>query len=128
MAEEKLPFTSHLTELRQRILKSLVAIMVGFGLSFAFSEKIFKILTIPLKADLHLRTTPPYIEFIAKISPIEKLVFLAPAEAFWMHIKVSIVAGIILALPVVLYQLWKFIAPGLLPSEKIGRASCRERV
>ncbi len=116
--EEKLPFTTHLAELRQRILKTLVAVIAGFGLSFAFSERIFQLLTLPLKADLHLKTTSPYIEFIPKDSPVEKLVFLAPAEAFWMHIKVSLVAGLILALPVGLYQLWRFIAPGLFPSEK----------
>jgi sec-independent protein translocase protein TatC len=60
----------------------------------------------------------PFVEIIPKNSPIEKLVFLAPAEAFWMHIKVSIVSGIILALPFLLYQLWKFVSPGLLATEK----------
>ncbi|GBE36425.1 sec-independent protein translocase protein TatC [bacterium BMS3Bbin07] len=118
MAEEKLPFTEHLTELRQRLIKSFVAVLIGFGLSFNFSEQLFRLLTLPLRSDLHLKTTSPYLEFITKDSPIQKLVFLAPAEAFWMNIKVAMVAGIVLALPVALYQLWKFIAPGLMPSEK----------
>jgi sec-independent protein translocase protein TatC len=116
--DEKLPFTAHLEELRQRLIKSLIAVVVGFIVSFSFSEKIFKVLVIPLKSDLHLKTEYPFFELIPKVHPIEKLVFLAPAEAFWMHIKVSIVTGIILSLPVILYQIWKFIAPGLLPSEK----------
>lgn len=118
MLDDKLPLTEHLEELRRRILKSLLAVVIGFGLSFGFSEKIFKLLTIPLRFDLHIKLASPYLELIPKENPVEKLVFLAPAEAFWMHIKVSIVAGIILSLPVILYQVWRFIAPGLLPSEK----------
>jgi sec-independent protein translocase protein TatC len=47
-----------------------------------------------------------------------KLVFLAPAEALWMNIKISFVAGLILSLPVIFHQLWKFISPGLLQKEK----------
>ncbi|HEB76811.1 MAG TPA: twin-arginine translocase subunit TatC [Nitrospirae bacterium] len=118
MTEDKLPFTEHLSELRERLIKSLIAVVVGFGISFYFSEKLFSFLTLPLRADLRLTTVSPYIEFVPKETPLQKLVFLAPAEAFWMHIKVSMVAGVILALPVVLYQFWKFIAPGLMPSEK----------
>ncbi len=116
--EEKLPFTAHLEELRQRLIKCLLAIVAGFVISFTFSERIFQLLTLPLKADLHIKRTYPYFEFIPKENPIQKLVFLAPAEAFWMHIKVSLVTGLILSLPVILYQAWRFIAPGLLPSEK----------
>ena len=118
MVDEKLPLTEHLEELRKRILKSLLAVVIGFGLSFSFSERIFKMLTLPLRFDLHLRLSSPYFELIPKENPIEKLIFLAPAEAFWMHIKVSIATGIVLAIPVILYQIWRFIAPGLLPSEK----------
>ncbi len=118
MEDKKLPFTAHLQELRQRLIKSLLAVIVGFGVCFTFSEDIFKVLTLPLRANLKIITHSPYIEVVPKTHPIEKLVFLAPAEAFWMHIKVSIVAGLVLSLPFVLYQLWKFVAPGLLPSEK----------
>ncbi len=118
MTEEKLPFTSHLAELRQRIIKSLIAVVIGFGIAFSYSENLFRFLTIPLRFNLRLNLQNPYFEFIPKENPIEKLIFLAPAEAFWMHIKVSIAAGLILSLPVILYQTWKFIAPGLLPTEK----------
>lgn len=118
MQEQKLPFTAHLQELRQRLIKSLLAVVVGFGISFSFSEKIFQLLTLPLRANLRLLTHEPYIEIVPKPNPVNKLVFLAPAEAFWMHIKVSIVAGLVLALPFILFQVWKFVAPGLLPSEK----------
>ncbi len=60
--------------------------------------------------------TNPYIH-IAEKTPVS-LVFLAPAEAFWMHMKVSFVASLIFALPVIFYQIWKFISPGLLSNEK----------
>jgi sec-independent protein translocase protein TatC len=118
MSDEKQPLTSHLADLRNRLIKSIGAVLVGFVVSFTFSEKLFKLLTLPLRADLHLSMVAPYLSFIPKKSPIEKLVFLAPAEAFWMHLKISIVSGIIITLPVALYQIWKFVAPGLLPKEK----------
>ncbi len=118
MEDQKLPFTAHLQELRQRLIKSLLAVVVGFGICFAYSEDVFRVLTLPLRVNLRLVLHKPYLELVPKAHPVEKLVFLAPAEAFWMHIKVSIVAGLILALPFILYQAWKFIAPGLLPSEK----------
>ncbi len=118
MVDEKLPFTAHLEELRSRILKSLAAVLIGFAGAFSFSERIFKLLTLPLRYDLHVKLTAPYLELIPKESPVDKLVFLAPAEAFWMHIKVSIVTGIIIAIPVILYQIWRFVAPGLMPNEK----------
>ncbi len=118
MSEEKLPLTAHLQELRQRLIKSLIAVGIGFGVCFAFSERLFRFLTLPLRVDLHLKLRYPYLELIPKEKPIQKLVFLAPAEAFWMHIKVSIVAGVVLSIPIILYQIWQFVAPGLLPHEK----------
>jgi len=116
--DEKLPLSFHLEELRQRLIKILIVIIAGFGVSFYFSEKIVKLLTFPLRADIHLSTVYPFIKVIPKKESIKKLIFLAPAEALWIHIKVSIVTGFIISIPVILYQIWKFIAPGLLPSEK----------
>lgn len=118
MKDEKLPLTSHLSELRTRLIISISAIIILFAVSFTFSEKLFKLITIPLRSDLHLKMEAPFFKLIPKSSPIEKLVFLAPAEAFWMHIKVSLVAGIILSIPLILYQIWRFVAPGLLQSER----------
>ncbi|MGW8272492.1 MAG: twin-arginine translocase subunit TatC [Thermodesulfovibrionales bacterium] len=118
MADEKLPFTEHLSELRKRIIIALAFLLLSFTIAFTFSEHLFKVLTLPLKAKIAFSLTSPFVRFIPFESEFTSLVFLAPAEAFWMHIKVSFIAGIILSLPVILYQVWQFIAPGLLVGEK----------
>lgn len=118
MGEDKLPFTEHLTELRKRIIISIVALIAWFAVIFNYSEKIFRFLTLPLRSELSLTMTYPYLHLIPSRSALDKLVFLGPAEAFWMHIKISMVAAFVFSLPVILYQIWKFIAPGLLSKEK----------
>jgi sec-independent protein translocase protein TatC len=116
LEDSKQPLTEHLTELRKRILISVVSIFLAFFLLFSFSEKLFDILMLPLKSEIRLDFTHPYIHIHEK-TPVS-LVFLAPAEAFWMHMKVSFVAAFILSLPVIFLQIWKFISPGLLSKEK----------
>jgi sec-independent protein translocase protein TatC len=116
--DHKMPFTEHLAELRKRILISLGVLLVFFILCFNYSEEIFRLLMFPMKNTISVIKEPPYI--IIKSSNIknQSLVFLGPAEAFWMHLKVSLIAGLILSLPVIFFQLWKFISPGLLPKER----------
>lgn len=117
--EEKLPLTEHLGELRKRIVVSLVAVLVTFSITFAFSEEIFRLIMFPLKYNLDFSVRELYVQFVPQDKlQNTKLVFLAPAEAFWMNLKVAFVAGLILALPVIFLQVWKFIAPGLLSHEK----------
>ncbi len=111
-----MPLTEHLTELRKRIFVSLGAVLLIFFVSFNFSTEIFSALTLPLQAEIKLSLTTPYVEFTEK--PPTPLVFLAPAEAFWMHFKVAFMAALVLSLPVIFLQFWKFISPGLLPKEK----------
>lgn len=119
MEDEKLPITEHLGELRKRILISLIVFLVAFIVCFNFSENIFKLIIFPLKYNLVLSLSNPYLQFLPD-DKLEgtKLVFLAPAEALWMSIKISAVASLIVGLPVFLYQLWKFVSPGLLQHEK----------
>mgnify|MGYP001617686746 CR=1 FL=1 len=118
--DENMPLTEHLGELRRRIIVSLTALLVAFAVAFNYSEEIFKLIIFPLKYSLSFSMKNPYLNIISheKISQGTKLVFLAPAEAFWMSMKVSFVAGLIPALPVIFYQLWKFISPGLMAKEK----------
>lgn len=118
MTDERMPFTEHLADLRDRIVTSLVALLIGFMLSFGYSEELFRLLTLPLREELRFSMGYPFILFVPSKIQNPSLIFLAPAEAFWMHIKVSIVAAIMFTLPVILHQLWKFISPGLLPKEK----------
>lgn len=115
---DKIPLTEHLAELRKRIIVSLIAIFAGFILSFYFSEHIFYLLTLPLKSTIKFSFTNPFIFFETVKHPNMELVFLAPAEAFWMHMKISFISGIVLTSPIILYELWKFVGPGLLPKEK----------
>ena len=99
--EEELPVTEHIEELRQRIFKSIIALVVGFLIAWPFKKSILLFLEKPLPEDLR-----------------GKLIFLSPPEAFFTALKVSFFAGILIALPFVLYQAWKFIEPGLYEHEK----------
>jgi sec-independent protein translocase protein TatC len=119
MEEIKLPFTEHLVDLRKRIIICLVFVVIGFAVAFNYSEDIFRFLTFPLKYGISISLTSPYVQLIEKkATQHTSLIFLAPAEAFWMHMKISIITGVVFSLPVIFSQLWKFIAPGLLHKEK----------
>ena len=99
--EEELPVTEHIEELRQRLFKSFIAIIVGFLIAWPFKKKILLLLERPL---------PPNLQ--------GKLIFLSPPEAFFTALKISFFAGILISLPYVLYQVWKFVEPGLYEHEK----------
>ena len=101
--EEKLPFTSHLEELRKRLIICFVAIGIGFCACYAFKEYLFEILMQPL---------------LLAMPPEDKLVYTGLPEAFFTYLKVAFLAGIFLATPVLMYQFWLFVAPGLYEKEK----------
>jgi len=103
MDEKKLPLTAHLQELRKRLIFSFIAVGGGFALCYTFAEKIFDILAAPL------------LEMMPQGG---SLIFTSVAEAFFTYMKVAFVAGLILASPFVLYQIWAFVAPGLYRNEK----------
>jgi sec-independent protein translocase protein TatC len=117
-ADKTLSFGLHLVELRKRIFISLFAIVVGFAACFNYSEFIFRWLTMPMRSNLVLKTVQPYFFLVPKEGNISDLVFLAPAEAFWVHMKIALLAGVVLAMPVLLWQLWKFISPGMHATER----------
>ncbi|MBI3592221.1 MAG: twin-arginine translocase subunit TatC [Nitrospirae bacterium] len=119
MEEERMPLTEHLGELRKRIIISLVALFITFVIAFNYSEEIFRFVMFPLKYSLDFSVKNMHVHFVPQDKlQNTKLVFLAPAEAFWMNLKVAFVAGLILALPAIFHQLWRFISPGLLQKEK----------
>src|ERR671925_370735 len=97
---DKMPFMEHLGELRTRIMRALFFLLGGLAVAFPFSERIVDWLARP----------------VTKLG--YKLVFTAPAEAFWVQMKVALIAGLFLASPVILWQVWAFIAPGLHAHEK----------
>src|SRR5499427_5235611 len=104
MVDTPMPLTAHLAELRLRLIWCLLALTVGFIICYAFSDKIVAALQSP----------PTLVGSRIKV-PLQ---IIAPAEAFVTYIKVGLIAGLFLVLPVILHQLWKFVAPGLLEHEK----------
>lgn len=115
---DKSPITEHLGELRGRIVVSLMAVLIAFGASFYFSEDIFRLLTAPIHNTVSFSLKSPYIAFVPGSHPDLKLIFVAPAEAVWMHIKISFISAFIISSPIIFYEIWKFIAPGLLEKER----------
>nr|BBH93726.1 Sec-independent protein translocase protein TatC [Thermogemmatispora argillosa] len=103
----------HLEELRWRIFKSLIAVVVGAVVAFIFREPILRFLTLPLPRLSDSLRLGPHGELAGK-----GLITIGLAEGFTVFLKVSIAVGILLAMPVILYQAWAFIAPGLYRHEK----------
>jgi len=100
---ETMTFLEHLDELRRRIIISLIALLVAFAICFTFAQQIFDFLMGPLRSAL-----PPGGELIATAVP----------EIFLLYLKMAFFAGIFLASPVILTQMWLFVAPGLYEREK----------
>ncbi|WP_442935477.1 twin-arginine translocase subunit TatC [Nitratidesulfovibrio sp. 1201_IL3209] len=93
----------HLSELRVRLVRCLIALTVGFFACYGFAEELFNYLMIPLT-----RALPSGA----------KLIYTALPEAFFVYMQVALVAGAFLASPYLFYQIWAFIAPGLYDEEK----------
>jgi sec-independent protein translocase protein TatC len=98
--DDKMPFLEHLGELRVRIVRALYGLLAGTAIALPFSQTLVDWLARPV-------TRLGY-----------ELVFTAPAEAFWVQMKVGLICGLFLAAPVILWQVWAFIAPGLHQDEK----------
>jgi sec-independent protein translocase protein TatC len=103
-SDGRMTVVEHLSELRRRIVISLIAITLGAIVCFIFSESIIRFL-ITYYRD-------------ATEGQKDALIFLGPLDAFLTRIKIATYGGIVLALPVWLFELWRFITPGLNPNEK----------
>lgn len=101
--ESKLPFTAHLEELRKRLIVCFIAVGIGFVISYGFKEYLFGILVHPL---------------VKVMKPGESLIFTGLPEAFFTYLKVAFLAGLMLAAPIIIFQFWIFVAPGLYDREK----------
>ena len=96
-------FLEHLDELRTRLILSVSSLLVGFLAAFAFIAPIFEFIMRPLQ----------------EILPNDgRLVYTEPTEAFFLYIKIAALVGLVLAMPIILYQIWRFVAPGLYSREK----------
>lgn len=99
----KMSFLDHLDELRRRIVYAVISVFVGFVVAFFFINEIFNFIMRPLQQLL---------------PPGGTLIYTDPTEAFLLYIKIALIAGLILASPAVMLQVWLFVAPGLYSHEK----------
>lgn len=102
MTEERAPIMAHLEELRGRIFKVGLAIIVGSIIAFVFRDWIFDVLIAPYES----------------VAGERNLVFFRPTEAFSLFMRLSFFGGFVLASPVVIYQLWRFVSPAMTKREK----------
>ncbi len=101
--EARMSFLEHLEELRSKLIRAVLAILAAFLGCLVFAERVFSLLASP----------------ITKLLPKDStLIFTALPDPFFIYIKVSLIMGIFIALPYVLYQLWLFISPGLYQKER----------
>jgi sec-independent protein translocase protein TatC len=104
MTEEvRIPLSEHLEELRRRLIRSLIALGVGTALCYNWAEDIYQVLLRPLL--VHLPGT-------------SRLIFTELTEAFLTYFKVALWGGFLLSSPVIFYQLWRFVSPGLYRKER----------
>jgi sec-independent protein translocase protein TatC len=99
----KMSFLDHLDELRHRLIVAVASVFVGFLVALLFIERIFAFIMRPLQAVL---------------PDGGKLIYTEPAEAFLLYMKVAALVGLFLSAPVILWQAWMFVAPGLYAHEK----------
>jgi sec-independent protein translocase protein TatC len=104
----QMTFWEHLEELRGRILKALIAFALGAGVAWYFREHVLIVLTTPF--------VNAWTQSISDQRPA--LHFPAPASLFISYLRLSLIAGFVFALPIIFYQLWAFVAPGLYARER----------
>ncbi|MGD9295029.1 MAG: twin-arginine translocase subunit TatC [Roseobacter sp.] len=100
------PLIEHLAELRTRLIRSVIAFLIGMVICFTVATPIFNFLTDPLCRVLSERGQDC------------DLIFISPQEGFFVAIKVSLLGGLMLSFPVIAHQMWRFVAPGLYRNEK----------
>jgi sec-independent protein translocase protein TatC len=99
----KMSYLDQQDELRKRIVRACLSVAVGVVLTFAFIQPIFDFILAPTR-----RALPPGV----------KMIYTQPGEAFSLYITVALIAGVVVAAPYIMYQVWMFIAPGLYAKEK----------
>jgi sec-independent protein translocase protein TatC len=99
----KMSFLDHLDELRRRIVYAVIAIVVGFLIACLFLNQLYEFIVTPMQAAL---------------PPGQTLVYTEPTEALMLYLKMAVLAGLLIASPGVMTQVWLFVAPGLYSNEK----------
>ena len=106
LEDGSMPLIEHLKELRTRLIRCVMAFIVGMVICFTVATPIFNFLTAPL------------CQVLAEAGQDCDLIFIKPQEGFFVAVQVSLLGGFILAFPVIAWQLWRFVAPGLYKTEK----------
>ncbi len=99
----KMSLTDHLVELRKRLVRSVIILLIGFGVCYYFKDFFFDIVTAPL------------VQVLPKNS---YLIYTGLTEAFFVYMKLAFFASLIITCPLIIYQIWKFISPALHSTEK----------
>jgi sec-independent protein translocase protein TatC len=99
---DRMSFLEHLEELRVRLIRAILAVVAAVAICYYWAQPIFRFMTEPLR----------------KAYPDIKFIYTEPTEAFMLYVKAAFFAGLFVAAPFVLYQLWAFISPGLYKHEK----------
>jgi sec-independent protein translocase protein TatC len=101
--DEKMPLTSHLEEFRKRLIRVLIGLAIGFGVCWYWRDILFNIITKPL----------------AQVLPkTSYMIYTGLPEAFFIYMKIALFGSLLLTSPYTLYQIWKFVSPGLYKTEK----------
>ncbi len=103
MSDDRMPLTSHLEELRRKLIIASISWLVAFLACYAFAEPLFNLIADPVRQALPEGTS---------------LVFITATEPFFTYLKVGAIAGLLVSMPVIFWQIWSFIAPGLYQHEK----------
>lgn len=105
--ESSAPLIEHLAELRTRLIRSLMAFIIAMIICFSFGSSILDFLLVPIENTMrNLGNSNPVMQYTA------------PQEYFFTLIRISMVGGLVLAFPVIGYQMWRFVAPGLYKNER----------
>jgi sec-independent protein translocase protein TatC len=104
--DRRLPFSEHLRELRIRLWRSILAYIVAIFVCWGFWRPLFALLVKPLVVTMQAANLPV------------KLIAISPTEPLWVPMKLSMLAAVFVASPVIFWELWKFVAPGLYAKEK----------
>jgi sec-independent protein translocase protein TatC len=103
LEEDKMPFTSHLAELKTRLIRILIVVGVGFGVCYLFKDWSFRVITKPLVDAMPAQSS---------------LIFTGLPEAFFIHMKIAFFASLFLTAPYTLFEIWRFVSPGLYKNER----------
>ncbi len=101
-----MPLLAHLIELRQRLIRAIIAVLIAFVVCFVFAKQIYNILLIP------------YVWAASMHGDVPRLIYTAPQEYFLTQMKVALFGALFIAFPVIAIQIYKFVAPGLYKNER----------